>query len=128
LMTELLASEAAILQIVLAAGPSLLDTLAQPEFESLRNSLSRPLFETIQTLRGKRPNAALLGLQRPHGRAAARLAHVQNNGPAPLSPRGDGMARRPVRGAFGLVAMCSLAAIGYNAFLAFVGPTLPPSP
>jgi hypothetical protein len=129
LMTELLASEAAILQIVLAAGPSLLDTLAQPEFESLRNRLSRPLFETIQTLRGKRPNGALLGLQRPtHGRAAARLAHVQNSGPAALSPRGDGIGRRAVRGAAGLVAMCSLAAIGYNALLAFIGPTLPPSP
>jgi hypothetical protein len=128
LMTELLASEAAILQIVLAAGPSLLDTLAQPEFESLRNSLSRPLFETIQTLRGKRPNEALLGLQRPHGRAAARLAHVQNNGPAALSRRSDGIARRAVRGAVGLVAICSLAVIGYNAFLAFMGPTLPPSP
>jgi hypothetical protein len=128
LITELLASEAPILQIVLAAGPSLLDTLAQPEFESLRNRLSRPLFETIQTLRGRRANGALVGLQRPtHGRATGRLASVQNSGPAALSRRGDGIARRAVRGAIGLVAMCSLAVVGYNAFLAFIGPTLPPS-
>ena len=128
LITELLASEAPILQIVLAAGPSLLDTLAQPEFESLQNRLSRPLFETIQTLRGRRANGALVGLQRPtHGRATGRLASVQNSGPAALSQRGDGIARRAVRRAVGLVAMCSLAVVGYNAFLAFIGPTLPPS-
>ena len=128
LITELLASEAPILQIVLAAGPSLLDTLAQPEFESLRNRLSRPLFETIQSLRGRRANGALVGLQRPtHGRATGRLASVQNSGPAALSQRGDGIARRAVRRAVGLVAMCSLAVVGYNAFLAFIGPTLPPS-
>ena len=89
-MTELLASESPILQIVLAAGPSLLDTLAQPEFEGLRNRLSRPLFETIQTLRGKRADGALLGLRKPtYDRATARLAHVQNGGPAALSLAGS---------------------------------------
>src|SRR5580658_3604573 len=49
LMTELLAPDAPILQIVLAAGPTLLDTLAQPEFERLRNRLCRPGFESFQT-------------------------------------------------------------------------------
>ena len=128
-MTELLASESPILQIVLAARPSLLDTLAQPEFEGLRNRLSRPLFETIQALRGKRTDGALLGLRKPtYDRATARLAHLQNGGPAALSRRGRRIARLWVRAAVGLVAMSGLAAIGYIALPAFIDPTLPSIP
>ena len=78
LMTELLAQDAPILQIVLAAGPALLDTLAQPEFERLRNRLCRPEFGTFQTFHGGRADAAFSGLRKPaHGLAAAGLAHVQ---------------------------------------------------
>ena len=125
LMTELLASEAPILQIALAANPSLLDTLAQPEFEGLRSRLSRPLLETIQTLGGKRSDGADLGLRKPtHGRATTLLGHVQNGGPAELSRRGHGIARPAIRAAVALVAMSSLAAIGYVAFVAFIDPTL----
>ena len=39
LMTELLAPDAPVLQIVLAAGPDLLDALAQPEFDGFRDRL-----------------------------------------------------------------------------------------
>lgn len=48
LMTDLPVTGAPLLQIVLAAGPALIDTLAQPEFETLRNRLSRPEFATFQ--------------------------------------------------------------------------------
>src|SRR5271165_4712360 len=130
LMTELLAPEAPILQIVLAAGPALLDTLAQPEFERLRNLLGRPGFETFQTLHGGRANGAFSGLRKPaHGGAAAGLAHVQHADPAAASPRGHGIARPAVYAAGGVVAIGCLTAIGYVAFSAFtVGPTLPPIP
>src|SRR5271165_6130284 len=130
LMTELLAPEAPILQIVLAAGPALLDTLAQPEFERLRNLLGRPGFETFQTLHGGRANGAFSGLRKPaHGGAAAGLVHVQHADPAAASPRGHGIARPAVYAAGGVVAIGCLTAIGYVAFSAFtVGPTLPPIP
>src|SRR5271166_679174 len=130
LMTELLAPEAPILQIVLAAGPALLDTLAQPEFERLRNLLGRPGFETFQTLHGGRANGAFSGLRKPaHGGAAAGVAHVQHADPAAASPRGHGIARPAVYAAGGVVAIGCLTAIGYVAFSAFtVGPTLPPIP
>src|SRR5271165_5979245 len=66
------------LQIVLAAGPALLDTLARPKFERFRNTLCRPGFETFQTLHGGRANGAFSGLRKPaHGRAAAGPALVQ---------------------------------------------------
>jgi hypothetical protein len=123
LMTELLASEAPILQIALAANPSLLDTLAQPEFEGLRSRLSRPLLETIQTLR--RADGAHLGLQKPTlGGSTTLLGHVQNGSPAELSRRGHGIARPAIRAAVALLAMSSLAAIGYVAFDTFIDPTL----
>ena len=94
LMTELLAQDAPILQIVLAAGPALLDTLAQPEFERLRNRLCRPGFETFQTLHGGRANGAFTGLRKPaHGRAAAGPALVQYQYLTAASPRGHGIAR-----------------------------------
>jgi hypothetical protein len=115
LMTELLASEAPILQIVLSANPTLLDTLAQPEFEGLLNRLSRPLFETIQTLPGKRADGAYLGLRKAtHGGATTLFGHAQNGGPAELSRGGYGFARA-VRTAVALLAASGLAAIGYIA-------------
>jgi hypothetical protein len=87
------AREAPILQVVLAARPPLLDVLAQPEFERLRNRLCRPLFETLQISPEQRTNGPLLGLRNPtHGRAA----HVQNGDPAPLSPWNHGIARLAV--------------------------------
>jgi hypothetical protein len=125
LMTELLAPDAPILQIVLAAEPALLDTLAQPEFEKLRNRLCRPGFESHQTLHGGRGNGAFTGLRKPaHGRAAAQWQYAD-----PPSPRGYGIARAAVYIAGGVVAIGWLAAIGYIAFSALsVGPTLPRIP
>jgi hypothetical protein len=125
LMTELLASEAPILQVVLAAGPALLDTLAQPEFERFRDRLCRPGFETFQTLHEERANGALLGLREPaHGRAAA---HFQNGDPAALSPRDHGIARLAVRAAaVGVTSMICLAAIGFIAFPDLTDSTFPP--
>jgi hypothetical protein len=115
LMTELLESEAPILQIVLSANPSLLDTLAQPEFEGLLNRVSRPLFETIRTLRGKRADEAYVGLRKATpGGATTLFGHAQNGGPAELLRRGYGFARG-VRTAVALLAAGGLAAIGYIA-------------
>jgi hypothetical protein len=130
LMTELLAQDAPILQIVLAAGPALLDTLAQPEFERLRNRLCRPGFGTFQTFHGGRADGAFSGLRKPaHGLAAAGLAHVQYADLTAASAERHGIARAALYAAGGVVAMGCLAAIGYIAFSAFsVGPALPPIP
>jgi hypothetical protein len=129
LMTELLAPDAPILQIVLAAEPALLDTLAQPEFEKFRNRLCRPGFETFQTLHDGRATGAFTGLRKPaHGRATAGPALVQYHYTDPPSPRGHGIARAAVYAAGGVVAMGCLIAMGYIAFSAFTGPTLPPIP
>jgi hypothetical protein len=105
-------------------------TLAQPEFERLRNRLCRPGFETFQTLHGGRATGAFTGLRRPaHGRAAAGLAHVQHADRTAASPRDQGVAHPAVYAAGGVVAIGCLTAIGYIAFSAFtVGPTLPPIP
>ena len=128
LMTELLAAEAPILQIVLAAAPDLLDTLAQPEFESLRNRLCRPAFETFQTLHGRR--AGFSGLRPPaYGRAAASLAYVHYADQTAASAQDDGIARVTAYAAGGVVVMGLLTVIGYIAFSAFTaGPTFPPIP
>jgi hypothetical protein len=130
LMTELLAQDAPILQIVLAAGPALLDTLAQPEFERLRNRLCRPGFGTFQTFHGGRADGAFSGLRKPaHGLAAAGLAHVQYADLTAASAERRGIARAALYAAGGVVAMGCLTAIGYVAFSAFsVGPALPPIP
>ena len=130
LMTELLAPDAPVLQIVLAAGPALLDTLAQPEFESLRKRLFRPGFETFRTLhRGEADGAFSDPRKRALGRAATRPTHVRNVEPVAASPRDYGIARPAVYAAAGLVAMGCVAAIGYIAFPAFsAGPTPPHIP
>jgi hypothetical protein len=131
LMTELLAPDAPILQIVLAAEPALLDTLAQPEFERLRNRLCRPGFESFQTSHNGGPNGVFSGLRKPaHGRAPAGQTHLRYAySTAAASPRGHGKARPAVYAAGGVVAIGCLNAIGYIAFSALtVGPTLPPIP
>jgi hypothetical protein len=129
-MTELLASDAPVLQIVLAAQPALLDTLAQPEFERFRNRLCRPGFESFQTLNEGGANGAFSGLRKSaHGRAPAALAHLHYAYPTAASPRGHGRARPAAYAAAGVVAIGCLNAIGYIAFSALtVGPTLPPIP
>ena len=117
LMTELLAPEAPILQIVLAAGPALLDTLAQPEFERLRNRLCRPGFETFRTWAGGSVSGTFSGLRKPvRGSAPAGLAHVAYVEPTASSPARDGIARPALYAAGGLVVVGCLAAIGYVAF------------
>jgi hypothetical protein len=140
LMTELLAPEPPILQIVLAAGPALLDTLARPEFAWLKNRLCRPGFEARQTLGVGRAEGAFSGLRRgASGYAAAGLAHPQHADPAAAvlayheyvdrfehSTRGYVIPRSAVYVAGGLGC---LAAIGYIAFSAFFdGPTSRPIP
>ena len=119
-MTELLAPEAPILQIVFAARPTLLDTLAEPEFERLRNRLCRPRFEVFQTLRRGKASGGLSGLRKPaHGRAAPGLAHVRNAHLIAASPRHHGIARAVAYVAIAVIAMSCLAAIGYIAFADF---------
>jgi hypothetical protein len=140
LMTELLAPEPPILQIVLAAGPALLDTLARPEFAWLKNRLCRPGFEARQTLGVGRAEGAFSGLRRgASGYTAAGLAHPQHADPAAAvlayheyvdrfehSTRGYVIPRSAVYVAGGLGC---LAAIGYIAFSAFFdGPTSRPIP
>ena len=130
LMTELLASDAPILQIVLAAGPALLDSLAQPEFETFRNKLCRPGFETFQTLRAGRANGAFSGLRKPvRDLPATGLARVQHADPMAAPPQGHGIAPLAGYAAEGVAALGCLAAIGYFAFSAFIaGPAPPPIP
>src|SRR5580658_1671036 len=128
LMTELPAP----LRIVLAAGPALLDMLAQPKFERFRNTLYRPGLETFRTFHLGRANAVFSGLQKPaHGRAATgpALAMYQYPDPTTDSPRGHGIARPALYAAAGVVATSCLAAIGYIDFPAYtVGPTSAPAP
>ena len=124
LMTGLLAAEAPILQIVLAANTSLLDTLAQPEFEGLRNRLSRPIFETNANFRGKRAHGVHLGLQRPP-MVTPQLSLGTCRMPVRRSfcDRGHGIARPAVRIALVAVSECRTT-IAYIA----LGPTPEPIP
>ena len=130
LMTEWLAPDAPVLQIVLAAGPALLDTLAQPEFESLRKRLLRPKFDTFRTLHRREAGGPFSDPQkRAQGCAIARPTHVREVEAVAASPWDSGIARPAVYAAAGLVAMGCLAAIGYIAFPAFsAGPTPPHIP
>jgi hypothetical protein len=129
-MTELLVRDAPVLQIVLAAGPALLDTLARPEFESLRKRLCRPAFETFGTSRWEKSDGALSDpRKRALGGAVARPTHIRDVQPAAASPRKYGAARPAAYAAAGLAAMGCLAAIGYSVFPAFsAGPTQPNIP
>jgi hypothetical protein len=125
-MTELLAPDAPVLQIVLAAKPALLDTLAQPEFERFRNRLCRPEFETFQPSR----EAEADGVQSSRSRlASAALAPAPDADPMAASPR---IARPATRRVVGIGAIVGVAATGfcYFAFDFDFKPTLPtiPSP
>ncbi len=130
-MTELLAPDApdaSVLQIVLAAGPAFLKTLAQPEFESFRNRLVRPGFETFQSLpEGEVDGAFPAPRKRAEGRATAGPANVRNAEPVAASPREHGIMRPAVYVAAGVMAMGCLAAIGYIAFPTFFAGSDPPT-
>ena len=120
LMTELLAPDAPVLQIVLAAEPVLLDTLAQPEYETFRNRLCRPGFEASQTLPAAKDHRAFSRPQMPVSwRAAPGQTHVQYAEPMAAYRTGHGIVRSAVRAAAWLVAMGGIAAIGYVAFSDF---------
>jgi hypothetical protein len=77
-MTELLAPDEPVLQIVLAARPALLETLAQGNFESLRNRLCRQEFETPKSWREGEADGAHAG---PVRLTEAALAQAQNADP-----------------------------------------------
>jgi hypothetical protein len=125
LMTDLPVTGAPLLQIVLAAGPALIDTLAQPEFETLRNRLSRPEFATFQNCFADageltEPSPARTSAPTITPRVPTRWRFRHGIG---------GIARPTVYAAVGVLAMSCLAAIGYIAFFTFAnGPTLPPTP
>jgi hypothetical protein len=126
LMTDLPTMGAPILQIVLAAGPAILGTLAQPEFETLRNRLSRPGFATFQNC-----FADAGELTKPsQTRTSAAMVAPQLVWHPPRVPtrwrlrRGIGGIAPKVYAAVGILAM-SLAAIGYFAFLAFTDGSTP---
>ena len=120
LMTELLAPDAPVLQIVLAAEPVLLDTLAQPEYETFRNRLCRPGFEASQTLPAAKDDGEFARLQtRAPWRAAPGQTHVQYAEPMAAYRTDHRIVRSAVRAAAWLVAMGGIATIGYIAFFAF---------
>jgi hypothetical protein len=95
-MMELLAWDTVVLQIVFAAAPAFLDTLAEPEFVSLRNRLFRQGFDTFRTFERTE---------------TVRASH-------PASPWESPAGRSPFRIAE-LVAMGCLAAIGCAVGYAF---------
>ncbi len=120
LMTELLGPDAPVLQIVLAAEPVLLDTLAQPEYETFRNRLCRPGFEASQTSPAAKDDGEFARLQtRAQWGAAASQTHAQYAQPMAAYRTDHGIVRSAVRAAAWLVAMGGIAAIGYIAFSAF---------
>ena len=114
-MTELLAPDAPVLQIVLAAGPLLLDALAQAEFESFRDRLLRPPFETLQTM--------------PEPSPAPYLTHDRKDEPLAVSAKLRRISRNAVCATAGLVAVVCLGAIGAIPFPVFsMKPDAPPEP
>ncbi len=120
LMTELLGPDAPVLQIVLAAEPVLLDTLAQPEYETFRNRLCRPGFEASQSLPAAKDDGEFARLQtRAQWGAAASQTHAQYAQPMAAYRTDHGIVRSVVRAAAWLVAIGGIAAIGYIAFSAF---------
>jgi hypothetical protein len=125
LMTELLVPGAPVLQIVLAASPAFLETLAQPEFGAFRKRLFRPGFETFQPLRCANADAPFADpRRRALGRPAAR-PQVRKVEPAAASPPDHGIAGRGVYAAAGLIATGCLGAMGYFAFPAISGGQTP---
>ena len=124
LMTELLTAGTPVLQIVLSAGPTLLDRLAQPEYESLRKRLFRPRFETPPTLRGAETNGVFSDTtgERAVGRVGAHPAHLRD-----VEPPEYRVAHPAVHAVAGFVAMGCLAAIGYTVFPVFSAGSTPPN-
>jgi hypothetical protein len=124
-MTELLAPDAPVLQIVLAAKPFLLGTLAQPEFETFRNRLCLPEFETLQRLRGVEADGAPSS---PPTLPEAALAQPVD----PVTAAPPKAATPANRRLMGIGAIARVAATGFCYFaLDFdFNPTLPtvPSP
>jgi len=120
-MTELLAPDGPVLQIVLAAEPALLDRLQRPEFESLRNRLVRAQSETFRT---SREDEGLLSGPEELSDSGGRAVDEAETRPSRVKPvELMGSVYRAARPAFhaaaGLVAMGSFAAIGYIALSAF---------
>ena len=134
-MIELLASDGPILQIVLAAKPTLLERLVHPEFKALRNSLCRPEFETVPAPDEEKAKRARLGPEKPlPDRPPPGLAPARDDVRTGPLPSDHGLARPMVNAAVAVIAMSCLAAIGlgYIVLPDFVaGPTLssvaPPS-
>ncbi len=128
LMTELLAPDAPVLQIVLAAEPVLLDTLAQPEYETFRNRLCRPGFEASQTSPAAKDDGEFSRPQtRAQSVAAPSQTHAQHAEPMAADRTDHGIVRSAVRAAAWLVATGGIATIGYIAFSAFSEDPNPPS-
>jgi hypothetical protein len=124
LMTDLLEPDEPVLQIVLAAAPALLDTLAQPEFESFRNRLCRPDFETFLSFQDGEANTVLSGSPPCEEIFAARAQNVGQT-PAPSQFR---IARFAACSVATIAVLGCLAAIGYVAFPDFsADPTWPPA-
>jgi hypothetical protein len=130
-ITELLAPDAPILQVVLAARPAFLATLAQPEFESFRNRLFRPAFETFQILPEAEDDEGASesgGLGRE--RATERPTPSPDDKPIAASKL-YAIGRLAAQAAAGLTAVGCLAAIGYVALPAvsdgLFRRTIPPS-
>jgi hypothetical protein len=125
-MIELLEPDAPALQIVLAAGPALLDTLARPEYDRFRSILCRPGFESFQiSLAGSADGASANPRRGEWGRSFG-LAQIENDAPVVVSPSRRGPRRRGVYAMLGMAAAGCLAT-GYLAFPLFTaGPALPP--
>ncbi|MBO0733783.1 MAG: hypothetical protein J2P49_05585 [Methylocapsa sp.] len=128
LMTELLATETPVLQAVLAAGPDLLDTLAQPEYAIFRNRICRPEFVTFRNLQWGRAEKPLQTGVR------ARAAPPQSirqplAAPAQRQPSSGagGRSRLALYTALGCLATSIVAASGYVIFLAMRDSPPPPS-
>ena len=116
-MTELLGPDAPVLQIVLAAGPDLLDVLAQPEFDDFRDRIVRPGSEALEIPSRRGDDGAFPDLQNAQDRKAARPTTAEGDVPMAASPWMRRIARPAAFAAAGLVAVGCLGAIGFVAFL-----------
>ncbi len=115
-ITELLAPDAPILQIVLAAHPVFLDTLARPEFEGFRTRLCRPAFEILQPALDAQSVETVPGLA---ANRAASASEREKSGPSrkPISHarKRSGTSPLAAQAAAGLTVLGCLAAVGYVA-------------
>ena len=128
-ITELLAPDAPILQIVLAARPVLLDTLAQPEYEGLRSRLCRPAHETLPAPPEAEDEQALAEAGGPAQRAAKHPERSLNAEPGAAPSKLPAVGRLAAQAVAGATALGCLAAIGYVALPAASNRLLwPPTP